>query len=153
MTPVQQATRAAEGYLELRMPNEAWEELESLEPDLRANPAVLALRVRIYLAKGMPAPAAIVALGWVCVEPWSMLARELAAKVLEEQGRFDAALAVFEGTPPEVTKDAVHYFHEGRLLVRLGRVEEGKVRLAKAVDIDKAMQERIVACDELEAIW
>ena len=32
-----------------------------------------------------------------------MPACELAAKALEEQGRFNAALAMFEGTPPEVT--------------------------------------------------
>ena len=80
MTPIQRATRAAEGYLELHMPNEAWQELESLEPDLRANPAVLALRVRIYLAKEMIPSAVIVAEGLVRVVPWSMPARELAAK-------------------------------------------------------------------------
>ena len=47
----------------------------------------------------------------------------------------------------------MHNFHEGRLLVRMGRVEDGKKRLAKAVEIDWVMQERIVECDELEAIW
>ena len=97
--------------------------------------------------------AAATATGLVRVVPWSMPARELAAEVLERQHRLGEALAMFEGAPPEAKKDAVHYFHEGRLLVRLGRVEDGKVRLAKAVDIDEAMQERIVACDELEAIW
>ena len=51
MTPVERSVRAAEGYLELRMPDEAWEELESLEPDLRANPDVLTMRVRIFLAR------------------------------------------------------------------------------------------------------
>ena len=44
------ALQRAEGWLELRRPLEASEELDSIEPELRAHPAVLKLRYGIHVA-------------------------------------------------------------------------------------------------------
>jgi len=42
--------KRAEGWLELRLPLEANEELEEIQPTMRAHPAVLLLRYSIYAA-------------------------------------------------------------------------------------------------------
>ena len=153
MTRVQRATRAAEGYLELRLPDAAWDELEDLEPELRADPDVLAMRVRIYLAKDRPADAAIIGMGLLCMVPASMTARELVSEAMERQGLFAEALQVLEGAPPGAKWDAVHHYHAGRLMVRLGRTREGCDRLTKAVELDGAIRARILDDETLEVIW
>lgn len=44
------ALKRAEGWLELRQPLEANEELDSIEPQMRAHPSVLKLRYGVYVA-------------------------------------------------------------------------------------------------------
>lgn len=48
MNDLQRNLGAALGYLALGMPEEAWDELESLPPELRAEDLVLDIRISIY---------------------------------------------------------------------------------------------------------
>jgi predicted Zn-dependent protease len=61
--------QAARGLFELGLCDDAWEELESVEPESRAAAAVLALRVEILLAKGKVDYARTVAAGAVRMHP------------------------------------------------------------------------------------
>ena len=149
MTPVQRATRAAEGYLALRMPDAAWEELESLEPELRAEPEVLLLRVKIYLAKNRPADAVVIGMGLLSLAPACISARELVAEALERQGKLMEALEVLEGAPPGPKKSARQYLGEARLLELMGRTKGAHDRLAQRIDMDKATRQR----KTIEEIW
>ena len=92
-------------------------------------------------------------MGLLCMVPASMPARELVAEAMERQGLLKEALEVYEAAPPTAKKDAVHFFHEGRLLVRLGRTREGCARLTRAVELDRAMQKRILDDATLEDVW
>jgi len=59
-TPIQHL-QAALGYLELGMHHDAWDELEALPPELRADDTVSELRISIYEAMEKWEPARVVA--------------------------------------------------------------------------------------------
>lgn len=61
MPPPQKLLDAAVGYLYLGLVDEAWEELDSLPPEIRATAPVLEMRIVIYQKLGKWASARIIA--------------------------------------------------------------------------------------------
>ena len=62
-SPVFKRVQAAEGFLQLGMPEDAWNELEEIEPELRHLPQVILLRVLIFNALKRWEAAAVVGHG------------------------------------------------------------------------------------------
>ena len=61
MNDLQRNLDAAVGYLALGMHQDAWDELECLPPELRANESVLEIRIQIYHGMGKWEPARVLA--------------------------------------------------------------------------------------------
>lgn len=61
MNAISRNLEAALGYLALGMHQDAWDELESLPPELRTDDGVLELRIQIYQGLGKWEPARVLA--------------------------------------------------------------------------------------------
>jgi tetratricopeptide (TPR) repeat protein len=130
------ALQRAEGWLELRRPLEASEELDSIEPELRAHPAVLKLRYGIHVA----------AKQWdMALQLADALARLLPA---DPFGATHKAIALHKlGRTAEAKRlslEAVVQFPEAWPLTynlacfcaALGEIEEARAWLKRALDAD-----------------
>lgn len=93
----------SEGYLGLGMIDEAWNALEELSPTERARPAILSMRIRIFLQCDRAEDADVVARGLIRFFPdhsesWIAMARVQLA--MNEVSRARRALQkAFEITP------------------------------------------------------
>jgi hypothetical protein len=82
---------AAREFIKMGRFDDAWEELELLEPRVRCGPSILALRVDILLGKGMTDFARSVAEGAVKLYPESGSCHYALALVEANSGRLVAA--------------------------------------------------------------
>lgn len=80
-----------EGYYELELFIEAWETLEKLPPEERANPHVLALRVRILIALNRSENARILTEGLIKQFPFVAVSWLTLARVQVAEGNLEAA--------------------------------------------------------------
>jgi hypothetical protein len=144
---------AAHGYLGLGMHMEAWNELEGIDPEKRALPEVL--NVRVEVCRGL--------------EKWEMMA-EIAGHLLkaepEDPGhQIDLAFAIRrvhgEDEAAAVLVQARQIFPKEPLLpynlacyraVR-GRVAEAKQLLAEAFSLDVSLRETSLDDPDLVGVW
>ena len=153
--PDNQHLEAAEGWLELGNYLEANEELENIQPELRAHPYVLELRYKVYDAAGRWDMALGVAEGLMKILPENQWGYFYAAYALHELKRTQEAY--------EVVKAVIHKFPDHQMLhfnlacyaCRLGKRKEALSLLEKAVDMQGGIDIRQQALDDadLEELW
>ena len=145
--------KAAQGFLELGDPDSAWEELESIPAEDRADQAVLWTRLEIYRRKQKWDGMVEIAQHLVQKSPdnpkhWLDLAwaqrrginLPIAEKTLvEASGRF----------PNEAT---IH-FNLSCYLCLQGKIEESKERLRRAIDLDPSFREIALEDEDLKDLW
>jgi len=145
--------RAALGFLELGDPDSAWEELELIPPEERADPVVLRMRVEIYKVKERWMEMAEIARHLTEIQPeqsdhWISRAwaerRHVGLKTAEL-----TLLKALEGFPDE---SIIHY-NLACYACRQGRIEEAKERLAKAIELDPNFRELALKDEDLEGVW
>ena len=140
-------------YRELGMFEDAAHALEEIEPEDKTRNEVLYARVDIYLAAKKWDMAAAVASHLVKVDPenpgaWINLAYSV--RRAENIGQAEAVLLKARALHP---KDASIAFNLACYASVTGRMEEAKVRLRQAIDLDKDI--RLVALDDedLRPLW
>lgn len=148
------ALQRAEGWLELRRPLEASEELDSIEPELRAHPAVLKLRYGVFVA----------AKHWdMALELADALARLLPA---DPFGTTHKAIALHKlGRTAEAKRlslEAVVQFPEAWPLsynlacfcAGLGEIEEARAWLKRALDANgDELKLHALNDPDLDRVW
>ena len=149
----QKQVLASIGYRELGMFEDAAHALEEIEPEDKTRSEVLYARVDIYLATKKWDMAAAVARYLVKVDPenpgaWINLAYSVRRAENIEQA--EAVLLKARALHP---KDASIAFNLSCYASVTGRMEEAKVRLRQAIDLDKDI--RLVALDDedLRPLW
>ena len=150
---MQRVLHAAMGYLELGMIAEADGELESLPPEDRDRSSVLALRVEIYRTAG----------SWSLME---VVARELWKRHPDEpvysttlawaMRRLDSVVAARDILLEAVKRfpdDAMTNFNLGCYACQLGDIEQAKVRVKKAIELDTKFKLMALDDPDLEPLW
>ena len=153
MSEIQRHLRAAIGFIELGMLEDAVSELESLPPEDRDRSSVLALRVEIYRTAG----------SWSLME---VAARELWKRHPEEPDywtnlawavrRLDSVVAARDILLEAVERfpsDAMTHFNLGCYACQLGDIDQAKTRVRKAIKLDAKF--KLLALDDadLEPLW
>ena len=151
--PDQQFFTAACGYVQLQMFQEANEELEKIDPFLRAAPEVLALRVEIYQG----------------LEKWDLMA-ELTGRLTEfdadnPQWPLSLAYATRRATSIQATKEillnaeatfpkeAVIKYNLACYECVAGNLETAKKYLQKCFEIDSDWKVQALEDEDLQPLW
>jgi len=153
MSEIQRHLRAAIGFIELGMLEDAVSELESLPPEDRDRSSVLALRVEIYRTAG----------SWELME---VAARELWKRHSDEPvywtnlawavRRLDSLVAARDILLEAVERfpsDAMTHFNLGCYACQLGDIDQAKTRVGRAIELDAKF--KLLALDDadLEPLW
>jgi tetratricopeptide (TPR) repeat protein len=143
----------AVGYLELGMPQDAWDALEEIPAEERHLPPVLQIRLEIYrhmekyegmatmaehLTKQFPEDA----------QYWISLAYAQ-RRYLNLQTAERTLLEAFTRFPEEATIP----FNLACYACQLGRLDEAREKLAKAISLEPAFKETALEDEDLKAIW
>jgi len=153
MSDIQRHLRAAIGFIELGLLEDAVSELESLSPEDRGRSSVLALRVEIYRTAG----------NWSLMEA---VARELWKRHPDEPvywtnlawavRRLDTLVAARDILVEAVERfpgDAMSHFNLGCYSCQLGDIEQAKMRVGKAIELDAKFKLLAIDDPDLESLW
>lgn len=145
--------RAAQGFIELGDPDSAWEELEGIPAEDRAHPVALRLRVYIYREKKKWMEMAEISRHLTEIEPqqpehWTNRAwaerRHRGIPVAEK-----TLLHALKHFPNE----GILYYNLACYACQLGRLDEAREKLAKAIEMKPAFKRAALEDEDLKAIW
>ncbi len=144
---------AAQGYFELGMFEDAANELESLDPEQRGSPRVIAFRVAIYSALKRWTLAEVAARHMVKVDPDQVTWWIQWAYATRRCRSIDEAKAILLDGEVRHPKEALIKYNLGCYACQLGDLEEARARVAAAIALDGKF--RAMALDEpdLEPLW
>ena len=151
--PDQKFFDAARGYAELGMYRDANEELEKIDPFLRAAPEVLALRIEIY--RGL--------------EKWELMT-ELTKRLTEfepenpqwpvslayatrRENSIEAAKEILLNAERKFPKEAVIKYNLACYCCQLAEIENAKNYLKKAFEIDLSWRLKALDDEDLRPLW
>lgn len=152
-SPSDPFVKAAIGFLELGDPHSAWDELEQIPAENRAESVVLIMRYEIYMALERWDEAVEIARHLVKTDPDEpMLFINLAMAEVKKSG-----YKVAEG----ILRDALATFPDhpninynlGCYSARLGKIEEARRLVAIAIELDPIFKEPSLEDDDLKGIW
>ena len=149
MTPTNRRLQAAEGYLELGMAVQAHEELEGLEPLLRDDPRVLALRVYAYQGLGrwpeMEAAAGTLRARCPDEAQWRISLAYATRRAKDLLAAREILLEARTRFPEEV----MIHFNLACYACQLGRLDDARAHLADAFRLDKTCRRTALADADL----
>ena len=149
---IQKAVQAAQGYLELGMPEDAWDELESLpEPD-RNEVEVLQVGVVALLRLERWDTALRLGRKLCTLEPESPSGFIHTAFCLHELGRTAEAQQLLLEGPDSLRKEATYYYNLGCYATQLGNLEEAEELLARAFLMEPMLRELAETDPDLERL-
>ena len=143
----------AEGFLDLGMVDEAWEQLEEIEPLERAHPSVVEMRLRILERMGRFEMGAEIARGVVRVKPdeldlWLLGSRHVRAA--------EGALASLEFLlccGDRFNGKAAFWFELACLHCQVGDLIRTAECTRRAVDLDRSLQMQALDHPDLAPLW
>jgi tetratricopeptide (TPR) repeat protein len=128
--------RAAAGYIELGMLEEAWEELDGVEPGGGRDAGATKVRLLLLLREERWGRALEVAQAMVALEPGAAEGYIHSAYCLHELGRTGEAERVLEEGPPALERVAVYFYNLACYKSVRGEVKEAAALLETAVEMD-----------------
>jgi tetratricopeptide (TPR) repeat protein len=144
---------AAQGYLGLGMAQDAWDELERIDPKHKAAPAVLKVQIEVARALGQWEMVAELARHLAKVEPDESLHVFNLAQAMRQLEGPESALAVYEFAADRWPDFAHLRVAMAVELCALNRVSEAKRELKVAVEKDPQLREVILDHPGLGAVW
>jgi len=144
---------AAQGFFQLGMWNESWDELEALAPETRHRPQVIILRVMIYNNLERWEEAAIIGKGALRHYPnFGALYIATAHALRHFSGAAEAKTVIVAGEP-FLEEEAVFHYMLACYDSALGNLDDAKEGLARAFELNKSL--RLAALDEpdLTPLW
>lgn len=144
---------AAQGYTELGMHLDANEELEKISPDVRHDPAVLEVRLHIYLQLEkwdlMQAVASHLAKHDPEQPQWAISWAYATRRAVSIEAAKQILLEALELHPDE----SILHFNLACYECQLGNMEAAKARLSKAITLDKQFRQLALEENDLEPLW
>ncbi len=133
--------QAVQGYYELGMIDEAWEEFRSIEKDFPATPPIVQMKVLLMLKQERWEEALSFSAELRRMEPHGGAGYIHGAYCLHELERTAEALELLENAPDSVRDEAIYHYNKGCYQAAVGDVETARSCLRKSFDLD----ERLVA--------
>lgn len=148
------ALQRAEGWLELRLPMEASDELDDIQAAMRAHPAVLRLRYLIYSTSKKWDMALEIANCLRQQLPEDPFGGIQAAIALLRLGRPQEAKAISLPLAPKFPKNATIPYNLACYCAQLGETEEAQVWFKAAMALDEDTVRRMGIDDpDLDPLW
>lgn len=142
--------RAAVGYLELGMLEEAWEEMGELSPSASEGAPAVKVRLMLLLHEGRWSRALEESQRLAELAPSDVEAFIHAAYCLHELGRTREAERMLLEAPSLLEREAVYHYNLACYKAVLGELEAARRFLAAAFALDPALREAAAADPDLE---
>jgi tetratricopeptide (TPR) repeat protein len=142
----------ADGFLDLGMVDEAWAELDEIEPLERANPSVIAMRLRILQRMARFEAGVEIARGAVRAHPNDLDLWLLGSRHIRAAEGIDEALEFLLGSGERFTSKAACWFELACLHCQAGDLERAADCTRRAVDLDRSYQMRVLDDPDLEPL-
>lgn len=146
----QRTLRAAQGYLELGMPEEALAELEALSPEELIRPEVLRIRLSIAVEAKRWEAGLLLSRQLCAAEPRETHGYIQAAYCLHELGRTAEAKQTLLDGPQTLLLEAIYYYNMGCYHARLGEIEDAQAYVERAFELDPEFRENARTDPDLE---
>jgi hypothetical protein len=143
---------AAEGFLDLGMPQDAWDQLEEIEPSRRAGPDVLAMRLRILERMGYQDLGAEIARGATRTHPDHLELLLLGARHIRAADGVPAALALLLAREGRFKAKAAYWFDLACLHCQTGDLARTAECARRAVELDRSYQMEVLDHPDLEPL-
>lgn len=132
---------AAQGYIELDMPDEALRELDSLPPGAREGEAALQMRLFVLMRSRSWQEA-----GDVCRRMRELIPENTTGYIhgafcLHEMGRTAEARELLLGGPPQLQEEPTYHYNLGCYAAVLGDLEEAQRHLKASFEMDKKFRD------------
>ena len=137
----QRILTAAQGYLDLGMPNEALRELKALPEELAGEPEVLELRVVVLIRAGRWKTASTVARKLCRKRPQHPAGFIHLAYCLHELGETETARQTLLKGPKALEKEGTYFYNLACYDAVLGDLDAARKHLARSIRIDKRFRD------------
>ena len=145
--------QAAVGYLELGMVEDAANEIECISPDQKNSSEVLGVRLEIYRAAEKWSLMEVVARElWKRHQDQPVYWNDLAWAVRRAES-VESANAILLEAVEKFPEDAMTNYNVGCYSCQLGDIEQAKMRVRKAIELDAKFKLLAVDDPDLELVW
>ncbi len=145
--------RTAQGYYELGMLEEAWEEIEAIDPLHESDPPVIQMRLLLLLKEERWVEALAESEQLTRVEPDGAMGFVHAAYCLHEMGRTaDAKQRLLDG-PSSLLREAVYFYNMACYEVALGGLKEAERFLRQSIEMDGNLRQVAKKDRDLKCFW
>jgi len=145
--------RAANGYAELGMWSDAWDQLEEIAPEQRYCFEVGKLRVRILLALKRWDAVAILAESLITLGAADADVFLAAAEAVCRVRSIADAKAILLRAEPRIQDNAEISFRLACYECQSGELERAKTRLKRAIEMDSKFRSRAIEDEDLKPLW
>lgn len=147
------ALERCQGYCDLQMWEEAWEEIENLPDELRVQADSMSQRLNILMGLQEWNKAALLGVGLCERWPDRMDFRMMTTQCLKNSGPPDDALEFLQSSSPAVWDHWAAWCLLAEIHMRRGCKEEAREALMKSVEL--APEKRLYLLDEpaFEGLW
>lgn len=140
------------GYLDLRMFEEAWRELDLLPADKRNLPETHEMRIVIRLDQGL-IEESLALCGILCsLHPENHAGFIQGAYCLYALGRTDDAIEHLQSGPETLRDEPVYYYNLACYELALGKSQAALTWVRLSIEMDRSFRERALADPDLAAI-
>jgi len=153
MTSTASKLAAAEGYLTLKLPHDAWEALDEIPPDERESLEVISLRLEILSS----------------MQRWkevSRIGRESISRFpahghlylqtsygVRRHENLTAAYEVLASGEHALSKEALFHFNMACYECQLGHLEAARERLIRAIKLGRECRQMALDDPDLQPLW
>ncbi len=142
----------SEGFLDLGMVDEAWAELDEIEPLERAHPSVVSMRLRILERMERFETGVEIARGAVRLHPEDLDIRLLGAALIRRATSIGEALRFLQDSAETFRGHGGYWFAIACLHCQIGDLKKTAECTRRAVDLDRSYQMRVLDDPDLEAL-
>jgi len=144
---------AAEGYHDLDLIDEAWDELRSLPASEHEHPLYVQMCVLLYLKEKRWDEALDASKRLTDLLPEASAGFIHAAYCLHEMGHTPEARQLLLDGPPALKEEATYYYNLGCYQAQLGDLDDAKRLVKRSFELDQRLVEVAKKDDDLKALW
>ena len=144
---------AAEGYLELGMPAEAWLELEEIHAELHGEPQILLLRLHVLNKLERWEEATILGKSALKQHPLNGEFYLVTSYATRRCENLELAREILSSGNPVLMNEAIFHYNLACYDCQLGDEERAKAGLQRAIRLDRQFRQTALEDDDLRPLW